>query len=65
MAISAPIRQALAGDALQCQIRAVSIVVAQCRTAVIAKVELIAVALQVLLANKVKLADQAALENGK
>ena len=62
MAISPPIRQALAGDSLECQIRAVGVVKPQGRAAVVAKVELIAITLQVLFANMMERADQAALE---
>lgn len=54
MAISAPIRQALASDALQGHVRAVGIVVTQSRAAVVAEVKLIAIALQMLLTNVVE-----------
>ena len=65
LAVNPPIGQALACDALECQISAVHVGKAQSRAGVVTEVKLIAIALQVLLTDMMEGADQAALEDAE
>src|SRR5947209_6386119 len=65
LAVSPPICQALAADALERERGALHVIHAESDARVIAEVEFLHVAEKVLLANVVERADQPALENGE